>query len=131
MVTCLAFRPDGRRLAAACIDHRVAVWEMDDPVSFPRPPRQMLAGHTGEVWSVSFSPDGGTLASGADGGVVILWDGETGERVVTLRSGTGQVRSLSYSGDGELLAGGAYLWPTVVWDLANLRRSLREMNLDW
>jgi WD40 repeat protein len=80
---------------------------------------------------VTFSPDGRTLASGANDGVVILWDGETGERVVTLRSGTGQVRTLSFSRDGELLAGAAYLKPTVVWDLARLRHSLREMNLDW
>jgi WD40 repeat protein len=130
-VPCVAFRPDGRRLAAACADHHVAVWETDEAAPLAGPPRHLLKGHTGEVWSVAFSPDGRSLASGGDDGVVILWDGEALGRVVTLRSGTGQVRGLSFSRDGELLAGAAYMWPTVVWDLAHLRRSLREMNLDW
>jgi WD40 repeat protein len=127
----VTFRPDGRWLAAACVDHRVAVWEMSDAAPATQPPRHLLTGHTGEVWSVAFSPDGRYLASGSDEGVVILWDGQTFERVVTLRAGTGQVRGLSFSQDGELLAAAAYVSPAVVWDLAHLRRSLHEINLDW
>ena len=33
-----------------------------------------LEGHTGNVYSVAFSPDGGTLASGSREGTVLLWE---------------------------------------------------------
>jgi sigma-B regulation protein RsbU (phosphoserine phosphatase) len=68
---------------------------------------------------------------GSEQGVIILWDGDSFDHVVTLRGGTGQIHGLSFSHDGRLLAGAAYFAPTIVWDLAALRRSLAVMDLDW
>jgi WD40 repeat protein len=127
----LAFRPDGRCLAAACRDRCVALWELVPDRVLPASPDRLLSGHTGQVWGVGFRGDGRYLASGGDQGVIILWDGDSFGRVVTLRGGTGQIRSVSFSHDGQLLAGAAYAAPTIVWDLAHLRRSLAEMDLDW
>ena len=42
--------------------------------------RQVFSGHKGAVHSVAFSPDGGTLATGAWDGMVLLWDMKTGEQ---------------------------------------------------
>jgi len=39
-----------------------------------------LKGHTGEVWSVAFSPDGKTLGSGSSDQTVKLWDVATGNK---------------------------------------------------
>ena len=36
--------------------------------------RSTLTGHTEQVLSVAFSPDGKQLASTSDGGEVIIWD---------------------------------------------------------
>jgi WD40 repeat protein len=128
----LAFRPDGRWLAAAVHDHRIALWDLGPSPGLPAPPDRFLTGHTGPVWSVGFSADGRYLASGSEQGVMMLWNGETFAGVVTLRGGSGQKRSVAFSHDGQLLAGAGYLSATtVVWDLAAMRRSLAELNLDW
>jgi WD40 repeat protein len=127
----LAWRPDGAWLAATCQNHQVALWDLRGSPTLPRAPQHLLTGHTGEVWGVTFSGDGRYLASASDRGTIILWDGGSFARVVTLRGGTGLIRSLSFSHDGRFLAGAAYGGPTIIWDLPRLRRRLAEMNLDW
>ncbi len=61
-------------------------------------------GHTQEIWSVSFSPDGLTLASGGNDRYVRIWDIETGRLLRSLRGHTQVVREVKYSPDGLLLA---------------------------
>jgi WD40 repeat protein len=127
----LAFHPGGGWLGAACHDQGIALWRFGDAPPVPADPDRILTGHTAAVRSVGFSADGRYLASGSEQGTIILWDGESFSRVVTLKGGTGQVRGLSFSRDGQYLAGAAYVSPTIVWDLTAVRRTLREMKLDW
>ena len=54
--------------------------------------------------SVSFSPDGGTLVSGAADGTVLLRELETGNAAGL--SGHGSLSSMALSPDGTLLASG-------------------------
>ena len=61
-------------------------------------------GHSQEIWSVSFSPDGLTLASGGNDRFVRMWDIETGRLIRSLRGHTAVVRQVQYSPDGLLLA---------------------------
>jgi len=46
---------------------------------------QKMQEHTSQVWTVAFSPEGKTLASGSDDGTVKLWDVRTGNCVTTLQ----------------------------------------------
>ncbi|MFL9449709.1 MULTISPECIES: WD40 repeat domain-containing protein [Nostocales] len=47
---------------------------------------KILQGHTNEVWSVAWSPDGCTLLSGSTDETMRLWDVDTGECTKVLRS---------------------------------------------
>jgi len=40
-----------------------------------------LTGHSNEVWSVSYSPDGKHIASGSQDKTVKIWDAQSGEEV--------------------------------------------------
>jgi WD40 repeat protein/serine/threonine protein kinase len=68
-VTCVAFSPDGQRLAAGANDHTVRIWEAERGQEL-----LTLKGHTNGVSCVSFSPDGHRLASGSLDRTVRIWD---------------------------------------------------------
>ena len=75
-----------------------------------------LTGHTDLVFSVSFSPDGNTLATGGRAETVRLWDVDTGVLIRTLTGHTGDVFSVSFSPDGNTLATGSDA--VRLWDVA-------------
>jgi WD40 repeat protein/serine/threonine protein kinase len=60
-----------------------------------------LKGHTATVWSVAFSPDGKTLASGSADKTARLWDVETGQTRKVLEGHQGAVRSVAFAPTGN------------------------------
>ena len=54
---------------SGCSDEASHPVEGDDAVDFPS---TILEGHTGHVFSVTFSPDGRTIASGSGNGTIQL-----------------------------------------------------------
>ena len=81
-----------------------------------------LEGHADVVLSVAYSPDGKTLASGAEDGTIKLWDVATGQNVAILEghisSIINDVSSIAYSPDGKTLASGSWDNTIKLWDIA-------------
>jgi WD40 repeat protein len=69
--------------------------------------RITLKGHTAFVWSLAFSPDGKTLASGSADKTIKLWDVAMGKEQATLMGHTEPLLSVAFSPDGKTLASGS------------------------
>ena len=77
---------------------------------------KVLSGHTADVWAVSFSPDGATLATGSVDSIVKVWNIETGSLAFELRHPAG-VTYLEFSPDGRSIATTSYDGVLRLWDV--------------
>ena len=87
--------------------------------------RNTLTGHTGDVRSVAYSPDGSTLATGSVDSTVRLWEVATSTLRNTLQH-TSDVTSVAFSPDGNTLATGSGDGTVRLWEVATstLRNTL-------
>ena len=79
--------------------------------------KKTITGDTDSVFSVAFSPDGRTLASGGRNDRIRLWDVITGKRKQTLTGHTDSVLSIAFSPDGRTLASGSWDKTIRLWDV--------------
>jgi WD40 repeat protein/serine/threonine protein kinase len=135
-VRSLTFSPDGRRLAAACRDNSVSVWDVEtwrETVWANAPPTSSVtADSANQAWSVAFSADGTLLAAGFADGTVVLFDTATGSLSRTLVGHASQVFRLAFSPDGKTLASASNDKTAKLWDFQSGRelRTLRGHTLN-
>jgi WD40 repeat protein len=68
---------------------------------------QILSGHLNSIYSLGFSPDGRTLATGSADWDIKLWQTGDGSLTHTLEGHTEEVFSVAFSPDGQFLASGS------------------------
>ena len=105
-----AFSPDGIILASGALSpdpRRLLVQQADayTPVRLQDANTgkllRELKAHKGLVYSIAFSPDGNTLASGSEDKVIHLWDTHSGENLNTFEGHTAEISSVEFSPNGK------------------------------
>ena len=88
--------------------------------------KAVFVGHTDDVWSVAFSPDGGTLASASWDQTIRLWNPNTAQHKTTLIGHTDGINSVVFSPDGGTLASASLDRTIHLWNpnTGKLKRTL-------
>jgi WD40 repeat protein len=128
IVFCVAWHPDGPRVASAGVDGQlftVKVWDAQTGVEdFTLPAN---AGDP-EFFAAAFSPDGRYLVTGKQNGAVQVWDGRTGKAIQTLGTHGGEIRGVVFSRAGGHLASVSGDGVVNLWDATRLdqKQPLRQ-----
>ena len=110
-VTRILFSPDGQTLASVEWGGKVLLWDVSTGTI------KWTLMHTNFAYSISFSPDSETLASGVYDGI-LLWDITTGTIKQKFIGDTGSERTISFSPDGKTLASGvSHDDEILLWDI--------------
>jgi serine/threonine protein kinase len=75
--------------------------------------------HTAFVNAVAWSPNGRSIASGADDATVQVWNPSTGGSILTYRRQKKLVEAVAWSPDGQRIASGGFDNTVQVWNAAN------------
>lgn len=85
-----------------------------------------LVGHSGNIHSVDFSPDGSTLVAGSADGTARLWDINNEERKKPNDNNKTDGVSLAFSPDGKALFGGKHSGPLLRWRVEQLLDEIKR-----
>jgi WD40 repeat protein len=114
-IASVAYSPDGRRFASACLGSIVRVWDATTGKVILIFDHHVFAATSGAT-AVAFSTDGRRLATGSLEGLITVWDVATGRVLRRLTGHTSGVTSVAFSPDGTRLAASSLGGVIKVWD---------------
>jgi WD40 repeat protein len=111
-VNSVVYTPDGRRLISAGDDCTVRYWDALEDRSVK------IFCHDQHLYYADVSSDGKRLAAAADE-TALVWDIESGRRLLTLKGHTARVYGIAFDPQGKLLATSDTEGVVKIWDAAS------------
>jgi WD40 repeat protein len=118
-VTAIAFRADGRILAAGDESGTIRIWNVSDP-RHPAPIGGPLREHTDAITDVAFAPDGHSLVSTSFDRTIRTWrltDAGVGRPASTITGLDDTATSIAYAPNGNLFATVGLEGSIRLWDV--------------
>lgn len=106
-----AFSPDGKTIAASNRDG-FSLWDAETGAMT----KFVADKEAGYGFGIAFSPDGRRIAGAQGSKSGIVWDAQSGRRLLDLRGHTDIVDAVAYSRDGKFIATGGWDHDVRVWD---------------
>ena len=116
-VSSIAWSPDSQTIASTIYKPAtITLWSREGEKL--QTLESNIDNHTKPIHTVSFSPDGKTIASGGDDRKLILWlwDGKNAVRQRTIQRHDNSIESVVFSPDGKMLASASRDGTVKLWD---------------
>jgi WD40 repeat protein len=117
------FSPDGTKIVSASQDHSIKLWDAQTGQELRtvvghknRVPSSRLAPDVSPITCCGFSPDSRFFISGAEDGILITWNVETGAIVHSFPEQKSTVSSCCFSPDGMMIVSGYEDGTLILWD---------------
>jgi serine/threonine protein kinase len=101
----------GSLVASASFDRTVQIWEASTGTS-----RGLYTGHTDQVWTLAWSPNGQYIASAGKDKTVQIWDASTAQTMSLYTGHSAEVEAVDWSPDSTMIASASYDKTVRVWE---------------
>ena len=115
---CVAYSPDGKRIACGASDGTVAIFDVKTGKC-----ASSLTGHASPVRDLTFSPDGKTLYTACDDGYAHVYDAHNKSLIDSLGGNKSWVLSVAAHHDGNALVTASSDSTVTLWDLSSRARA--------
>jgi WD40 repeat protein len=113
-ISMVAFTPDSQRMASACRDHLIRLWDATTGARLLQP-----AGHDTGIAAMAASADGALLLTAGDDGRLGLWNGHTWSLQEMVDASISPQLAVACTADGKLAATSALDGGTLLWSPAD------------